>query len=99
MAEERCGGMVAHAKALDSAHPLAERRTLWVLILTALAMVVEILAGGWYGSMALLADGWYMSSHVIARGLSVAAYWRGACGAMYVALECVSREQAPGIIA
>jgi cation diffusion facilitator family transporter len=37
-------------------------------------MVVELLAGWWYGSMALLADGWHMSSHVIALGLSVAAY-------------------------
>jgi cation diffusion facilitator family transporter len=72
--EERCGGIVAHAQGFDSANPLAERRTLWVLMLTAVAMVVEILAGWWYGSMALLADGWHMSSHVIALGLSVAAY-------------------------
>jgi cation diffusion facilitator family transporter len=37
-------------------------------------MVLEIVAGWWYRSMALLADGWHMSSHVIALGLSVAAY-------------------------
>jgi cation diffusion facilitator family transporter len=74
MAEERCRGIVAHARGFDSVNPLAERRTLWVLILTAIAMVIEIIAGWWYGSMALLADGWHMSSHVIALGLSVAAY-------------------------
>jgi len=72
--EERCSGIVPHARGFDSSNPLAERRTLWVLILTAIAMVVEIVAGWWYGSMALLADGWHMSSHVIALGLSVAAY-------------------------
>src|SRR4051812_15513274 len=37
-------------------------------------MIVEIVAGWWYGSMALLADGWHMSSHVIALGLALAAY-------------------------
>ena len=59
---------------LDQADPLAERRTRWVVVLTAITMVVEIIGGWWYGSMALLADGWHMSSHVIALGLSVAAY-------------------------
>jgi len=72
--EERCRGITANARGFDSANPLAERRTSWVLILTAVAMVVEIVAGWWYGSMALLADGWHLSSHVIALGLSVAAY-------------------------
>ena len=74
MSEERCGGIAPHASGFDAANPLAERRTLWVLILTLVTMVIEITAGWWYGSMALLADGWHMSSHVIALGLSVAAY-------------------------
>lgn len=74
MAEISCGGTAPHAQGFDVTDPLAERRTLWVLILTTVAMVVEIAAGWWYGSMALLADGWHMSSHVIALGLSVAAY-------------------------
>ena len=74
MSEDRCGGIAPHAHGFDSANPLAERRTLWVLILTAITMVLEIVAGWWYGSMALLADGWHMSSHVIALGLAVAAY-------------------------
>ncbi len=74
MTEDRCGGIAPHARGFDAANPLAERRTTWVLILTAVTMVIEILAGWWYGSMALLADGWHMSSHVIALGLAVAAY-------------------------
>jgi cation diffusion facilitator family transporter len=74
VSEDRCSGIAPHASGFDSSNPLAERRTLWVLILTTIAMVIEIVAGWWYGSMALLADGWHLSSHVIALGLSVAAY-------------------------
>jgi cation diffusion facilitator family transporter len=37
-------------------------------------MVVEIVAGWWYNSMALLADGFHMSSHALAIGLSAFAY-------------------------
>jgi cation diffusion facilitator family transporter len=51
-----------------------ERRTRWVLLLTASTMVVEIVAGLVYGSMALLADGLHMGSHAAALGLSVLAY-------------------------
>jgi Co/Zn/Cd efflux system component len=36
----------------------AERSSRAVLWITLTAMVVEITAGWWYGSMALLADGW-----------------------------------------
>ena len=43
-----------------------ERRTMYVLILTAITMVVEIVAGTVFGSMALLADGWHMATHVAA---------------------------------
>ena len=74
MIDDSCSGTAPHAHNFDSANPLAEQRTRWVVILTAITMVVEIVAGWWYGSMALLADGWHMSSHVIALGLSVAAY-------------------------
>jgi cation diffusion facilitator family transporter len=42
--------------------------------LTAVMMVVEIVAGTVFGSMALLADGWHMSSHVLALGLAAGAY-------------------------
>jgi cation diffusion facilitator family transporter len=51
-----------------------ERRTLYVLIITAITMVVEIIAGSVYGSMALLADGWHMSTHVAAFMLALFAY-------------------------
>ena len=42
--------------------------------LTAAMMVVEIVGGWWFNSMAVLADGWHMSSHALALGLSVFAY-------------------------
>lgn len=44
------------------------------MMLTAVTMVVEIIAGWLTGSMALLADGIHMGSHVLAIGLSWAAY-------------------------
>jgi len=51
-----------------------ERRTQYVLILTAITMVVEIIAGSVYGSMALLADGWHMGTHVAAFFITIFAY-------------------------
>ena len=51
-----------------------ERRTLMVVLLTAVMMVVEITAGLIYGSMALLADGLHMASHATALGIAVFAY-------------------------
>lgn len=51
-----------------------KKRTGWVVILTAVTMVIEIIAGWLTGSMALLADGIHMGSHVLAIGLSWAAY-------------------------
>ncbi len=44
------------------------------MLLTAVTMVVEIVAGATYGSMALLADGWHMATHVAAFGIAVFAY-------------------------
>jgi len=58
----------------DAGNPVAERGTRAVMWLTAVAMVVEIVAGWWFNSMALLADGWHMSSHAFAIGLSAYAY-------------------------
>lgn len=52
----------------------AERGTRIVTAITLAAMVVEIVAGWWFNSMALLADGWHMSSHAVALGLSAYAY-------------------------
>lgn len=51
-----------------------ERRTYYVLILTAITMIVEIIAGNVYGSMALLADGWHMGTHVAAFMIAIFAY-------------------------
>ena len=51
-----------------------EKRTLLVVVLTAVMMVVEIAAGLIYGSMALLADGLHMASHATALGVAVLAY-------------------------
>lgn len=58
----------------DAGNPAAERGTRAVMWLTAVTMVVEIVAGWWFNSMALLADGWHMSSHAFAIGLSAYAY-------------------------
>lgn len=51
-----------------------EQRTQYVLILTAITMFVEIIAGSVYGSMALLADGWHMGTHVAAFMIALFAY-------------------------
>jgi cation diffusion facilitator family transporter len=51
-----------------------EQRTRWVVYLTAVTMVVEIISGYWTNSMALLADGYHMASHVFALGLAWVAY-------------------------
>jgi len=51
-----------------------EKKTLWVVLLTAVTMVVEIIFGLSTKSMALLADGIHMGSHVLAIGLSWVAY-------------------------
>ena len=51
-----------------------ERRTEFVLILTAITMFVEIIAGSLFGSMALLADGWHMGTHVAAFIIAIIAY-------------------------
>jgi cation diffusion facilitator family transporter len=51
-----------------------ERRTQYVLILTAITMLAEIIAGISFGSMALLADGWHMATHVAAFLITIYAY-------------------------
>ena len=52
-----------------------ERRTLIVIAITLLTMVVEIIAGIAFGSMALLADGFHMASHASALSISAFAYY------------------------
>ncbi len=64
-----------HDHAFDQQHArLGERRTLIVIVITAIMMVVEIAAGIGYGSMALLADGLHMSSHAAALSITAIAY-------------------------
>lgn len=62
----------SHEFHLDSEHQ--ERATAKVLLLTAVAMVFEIVAGTVFGSMALLADGWHMGTHATAFGVTLFAY-------------------------
>lgn len=63
-----------HEHVFDTGNELAERGAKAVMWITLIMMVVEIVAGWWYNSMALLADGWHMSSHALALGLSAFAY-------------------------
>jgi cation diffusion facilitator family transporter len=59
---------------LGPKHARNERRTWFVVALTAIMMVGEIVAGSVFGSMALLADGWHMATHAAALGIAAAAY-------------------------
>jgi cation diffusion facilitator family transporter len=63
-----------HSHVFDEGNPAGARNTRRVVILTAAMMVVEIVAGWIYGSMALLADGWHMSTHATALGMTAVAY-------------------------
>jgi cation diffusion facilitator family transporter len=51
-----------------------ERRTRWVVAVTVTMMLVEIVTGMTFGSMALLADGWHMGTHAAALSVAVFAY-------------------------
>ena len=62
-----------HVFGQDRRRP-GETRTLTVVVVTAAMMAVEIVAGLFFGSMALLADGLHMGSHAVALGISVFAY-------------------------
>jgi cation diffusion facilitator family transporter len=59
---------------LGHQHVRNERRTWFVVAITAAMMVGEIAAGTFFGSMALLADGWHMATHAAALGIAAAAY-------------------------
>jgi len=52
----------------------AERKTLFVVLLTLSTMLIEIISGWIYNSMALFADGWHMSTHASALSISLIAY-------------------------
>ncbi len=52
----------------------SERRTFWVMLLTAAMTMIEITAGWFFKSIALFADGWHMSTHALALGIGYFAY-------------------------
>ncbi len=59
---------------LGEHHDRNERRTRWVVILTCVMMVAEIVGGSWYGSIAVVADGWHMATHAAALAVAMLAY-------------------------
>jgi cation diffusion facilitator family transporter len=59
---------------LGEKHDRHERRTWFVVALTAATMVAEITGGTLFGSMAVVADGVHMSTHVAALAIAALAY-------------------------
>ncbi len=59
---------------LGAKHDHHARRTWFVVALTAVMMVAEIVGGTIFGSMALVADGWHMSTHAGALAIAGFAY-------------------------
>ena len=59
---------------LGDNHQRNEKRTWLVIAITATMMVVEIVCGTLFGSMALTADGWHMSTHAAAMLIAALAY-------------------------
>jgi cation diffusion facilitator family transporter len=59
---------------LGAKHGRHERRTWFVVALTAAMMVAEIIGGTMFGSMAVVADGWHMSTHAGALAIAALAY-------------------------
>src|SRR5262249_7470217 len=60
---------------LGEKHEQHERRTWSAVALTAAMMVIEIVGGTIFGSMAVVADGVHMSTHVAALSIAALAYW------------------------
>jgi len=66
---------LAHAHVfLGAAHAQSERNVWAVIALTGAMMVVEIVGGAMFGSIALIADGFHMSTHAGALLLAALAY-------------------------
>jgi cation diffusion facilitator family transporter len=59
---------------LGKDHDKAERRTWAVIVLCTVMMIVEIVGGALFGSLALIADGLHMSTHAGALLLAALAY-------------------------
>lgn len=73
VAERRNSANHDHSFGQEHQKP-GEARTRWVVALTVATMVLEIVAGIIYGSMALLADGLHMASHATALAIAMWAY-------------------------
>jgi len=67
-------GPSPHSHDFSAASAAAEKRTWIVVGLTTSMMLVEIVGGWLFNSMAVLADGWHMSTHAAALGIAGAAY-------------------------
>lgn len=63
----------SHSFGQDRKRP-GERRTFIVIAITGVMMVIEIITGILFGSMALLADGLHMASHAAALSINAFAY-------------------------
>jgi cation diffusion facilitator family transporter len=63
----------AHTFGQDVKQP-GEGRTIVVIVLTLSMMVIEVVTGVLFGSMALLADGLHMASHSVALSINAFAY-------------------------
>lgn len=66
--------LLTHEHDFSAINKKGERRTKLVLVLTFFTMLLEIVAGTVFGSMALLADGWHMGTHVAAFIITLIAY-------------------------
>jgi cation diffusion facilitator family transporter len=73
MHDDLTGWQHGHSFGQEVRRP-GEGRTLLVIAITATMMVVEIVAGLAFASMALLADGLHMASHTAALGITAFAY-------------------------
>ena len=66
-----------HSHDFSYIHEKGESRTKLVLAITATTMIVEIVAGSVFGSMALLADGWHMGTHAAAFAITMILISKG----------------------
>ena len=72
--DEKLDALIHDHVFLGDRHDENARRTLWVVGLTAVMMVGEIVAGSIFNSMALLADGFHMATHAGALAVAAVAY-------------------------
>jgi len=65
-----------HSHVFSYEHHHDNERKVWIVIaVSTMMMVIEIIGGTIYGSMALVADGWHMSTHAGAMLITVLAYY------------------------